>query len=546
MKKVISSLTAVLLVFSAAAAVSADSRMYFSPEQMTEMIDYMTGNEKIQETTDVNGDGTVNILDVISMKEGICSDYSYYQHILSCADYDRDVCSNEKLSKMASVVADVLNDIIKTEEMYTETANQISSDEESEISEKINTVLTEKYGYRNLKWMALYRYKSTESVLCTVNDKNTGSYPEVVPDDIYVPFDSAFLFSSYSTDFKWESFYSTTTQLNNDARYIVQRSRVLIQNALKKGSISEDELSGDFIIDSRTTEGPLCQSLKKAFSSVILRYNTDWIIAGHDGIPYFALITNLSGNTGAFPASVPQRLDVPYSSDLIEYASGVKKWNDAFSDFVSEKSERKLLPDYPDITDEDALSRAALLYDHVLWYIEEYNAAIGDGVYSSDDAFETIPELMNDFRVRDAMTTFCNERYSFTVKDGTIVSAEYVNESSGKRGFIDSELFRELIENESQENNSHHFTGSSQTVATGGSHTEYVPEPDYRLYYSTDTENYNLSVVKYKGSNAAGREPVTFRENVESTLGSPETEWNVIVTGIASTGDRYIGGYPGK
>lgn len=545
MKKFFSVGAAAVMAFAAVSGAAADTRKYFSPYELSGILDYMTGKDVSPENMDINADGTVNILDTILVKESINNDYSFYRHILSCADYDRDICSNEKLSSMASVIFNLIENHLQKNISDTEdkTIFKLSSDDGSELSQEINTELLNKYGYRNLKWMARYRQNYTLSVLCTVNEKNTGSYPSAIPDDVHIPYDESFLRDSLNYDFDWKAYYSSTSQLNEDAKLMVQYSRQLLQNAVEKGTITEEELTGDFIIDSRTLKGSYFESMKSTFRRLLFKYNTDWIISGKDGIPHCAVLTNLTGYTGAFPAAVPQSLDVPYSPELTEYANGNRKWSDDFAECISDDPERKDLPDYPEITDDDALLKAAALYNGIEWYISENEYIPEDGVYSSDDAFETIPEMMKYFRLRDAMTAFSHEHYLINVENGVIVSAEYINDSCEKKAFVDADIFRKYTDE--------HTTVSiksppiaSKNIFTG-SDVRYIPEPDYTLYYSTDEDNYNLSVLKY--NNGKKDNPQSFEEKVETQLAAPENDrWNVIVTGVVTKQDSYTGGYGPK
>lgn len=512
MKKTVSSAAAALIAFTAVSTASADDQKYFSPKDLSGHIDYMTGKAGSAEIRDANGDGVVNILDTIYIKNCILSDYSFYQHILSCADYDSDICSNEKLSSMASVIHELISEHLLENIQETDPEDKkiymISSDDGSEFSEIINTELQNKYGYRNMKWMAKYRQAYNISVLCTVNGENTGSYPAPIPDDVHIPYDEYFLHNIMSFDFDWRSYYSSTVKLNEEAGKAFQFFSNLINTALKNGKISEDELAGNFIIDSQDLKGTYFEDTEDSIKSMILKYNTNWVISGKDGIPCSVIITNLSGKTGAFPAAVPQNLDIDYAPDLIEYASGNKKWKDDFADCISEDPERSNLPDYPEISDDDALFKAAALYNAVEWWYASDNEFIPeDGTYSSDNAFETIPEIMKYPMIREAMTAFSHEHYLINVKNGIIVSVEYINDAYGKKAFADKTVFDEYVNTTEQKESENHFTGSSQII--NGSGDKVIPVPDHTLYYSTDEENYDLSVLKYKKASTEKTEDIS-------------------------------------
>lgn len=494
MKKFISGLLAFSLASAAMTTVYATGeklrKKYFSPYELTAMVDYMNGKQikNNPEDLDVNMDGVVNVLDTVKMKECISDDYSYYRHVLSYSDYDRDICSSEKLSQMADVVAKTAGDLLReNEKSEISELTLVTSEDESEFSEMINSVITEKYGYRNLRWMMKCDEFNVIAVLCTVNGEKTGSSYVHIPEDVNIPYDEIFLNGFGSSDFKWENYYRTTTQLNEDAKLMFGYIIMIISNAAEKGTLPED-FSEDYVISSeREDDTPFYKALKKAVTN-LCRYNCKWCISFKDGQPAGIIVTDYEGRkTGAFPYAVPQNLDIPYSDSNTDYAFGNKVWEDDFSECISEDAETAVLPDYPEMTAEESELKAVSLYYFLdNWANNGEKYIIEDGTYFS----ENISELAPAFRAN--LLTFNYEHFIFTIKDGKADTAEYINDACNIKEFVDKERLQQFLDN----NPPKRVTSSNIQVGTSSGNA--VPSPDYTLYYSTD-ENCSNTRLFYKG-----------------------------------------------
>ena len=504
-KKVISAVLAVSIVSSvfitAYAADTEKAKKYFKPADLSGMFDFMTGKsaDKASENLDVNEDGVVNILDTISMKESIYEDHSYYKHVLSSSAYEKDINDSQKLNRMAETVAEIINGLFRSDSgIPEEKGRSVSFDDGSETAEEVNRIIHDKYGYRDLKWIADYSFFGQTKVICSVNNEKTGAYPLGIPDDIIIPFDKAdssfFQFMS-SSDADWHSYSRTVSQLNDDAKMMYGLTGLALINALKNGKYTE-ELAGERIIVNGADDDDLCVQLNKLarFSN---KFNFKWAIHISDGKVVSVYLTDLNGKvTGAYPAAVPQNLAIPYADGLDEYASGEKSWKDVFSDKISEDSETASLPDYPEISENDALIKAYYYFS----YMESDNpdVEIEDGVYNYDNFEEELPELMNDRMFRYMDPLYKHEHINLTFLDGKLSEVEYINDGCDKPFKVSYERYLKAKEEETVKVTT--SGGGSKTVSTkviGLNDDEEkvkVPDPDHHLYYSTDADDDNTII----------------------------------------------------
>ncbi|MBP0976750.1 MAG: hypothetical protein J6P89_01050, partial [Oscillospiraceae bacterium] len=271
-KKVISAVLAVTLVSSvfitAYAADTEKAKKYFKPSDLSGMLDFMTGksDNEASEKLDVNEDGAVNILDTISMKQYIYEDRSYYKHVLSSSDYDRDIKDSNKLNRMAETVAEIINGLLRSDSgIPEEKGRSVSFDDGSETAEEVNRIIHDKYGYRDLKWIADYSFFGQTKVICSVNNEKTGAYPLGIPDDIIIPFDkvdSSFFQFMSGSDADWHSYFRNVSQLNEDARTFYGLTAVALENAHKDAKY-EKALAGEKIIVNGSDDDDLCVQLNK-------------------------------------------------------------------------------------------------------------------------------------------------------------------------------------------------------------------------------------------------------------------------------------------
>ena len=504
-KKVISAVLAVSIVSSvfitAYAADTEKAKKYFKPADLSGMFDFMTGKsaDKASENLDVNEDGVVNILDTISMKESIYEDHSYYKHVLSSSAYEKDINDSQKLNRMAETVAEIINGLLRSDSgIPEEKGRSVSFDDGSETAEEVNRIIHDKYGYRDLKWIADYSFFGQTKVICSVNNEKTGAYPLGIPDDIIIPFDKAdssfFQFMS-SSDADWHSYSRTVSQLNDDAKMMYGLTGLALINALKNGKYTE-ELAGERIIVNGADDDDLCVQLNKLarFSN---KFNFKWAIHISDGKVVSVYLTDLNGKvTGAYPAAVPQNLAIPYADGLDEYASGEKSWKDVFSDKISEDPETASLPDYPEISENDALIKAYYYFS----YMESGHpdVEIEDGVYNYDNFEEELPELMNDRMFRYMDPLYKHEHINLTFLDGKLSEVEYINDGCDKPFKVSYERYLKAKEEETVKVTT--SGGGSKTVSTkviGLNDDEEkvkVPDPDHHLYYSTDADDDNTII----------------------------------------------------
>ena len=159
--------------------------------------------------------------------------------------------------------------------------------------------------------------------------------------------------------------------------------------------------------------------------------NYRWSVHIANGEVISVYLTDFSGKiTGAYPAAVPQNLAIPYTEGLDEYASGEKSWKDVFSDKISEDPETASLPDYPEISENDALIKAYYYFSYM--ESDHPDVEIEDGVYNYDNFEEELPELMNDRMFRYMDPLYKHEHINLTFLDGKLSEVEYINDGCDK------------------------------------------------------------------------------------------------------------------
>ncbi len=511
-KKVISAVLAVSVVstvfITAYAADTAKVKKYFKPDELSGMFDFMTGksDDEASEKLDVNEDGVVNILDTISMKKYIYEDYSYYKHILSPAEYDRDIKDQNKLNRMAGTVSEVLSDTIEgNKEFSVDYGTYFSYDDESEIASAVNRILLEQYGYRDMKWKAVYGAFRNTGAVCSVNDELSGAYPVGIPSDISIPFEDLnkshidYMFTSKAD---WHNYFRTVTQLNDDARTLFGLSGYLIANSIAKGKFTAEDLAEERVYKSGDSDDDIAVLLSK-LGNLSGKFNSKYSICVSGGKVVSVTVTDITGKvTGAFPAAVPQNFAIPYSFDLSSYAVGDKSWKEDFSDKISGDPEIASLPDYPEISDEAALIKCYSIFSYMDSYHADEDLDIKDGVYSSDDFEEELPVLMSEPMFRSLEPLYTHENISLMFSSGRLAEVKYSNFGCDKTVTVSYEDYQEILSTLESSNSSGSSTGSATTIFTeiGDDEEEKVkvPVPDHHLYYSTDKDNYDLSVIRFR------------------------------------------------
>ena len=527
-KKVISAVLAVSIVSSvfitAYAADTEKAKKYFKPADLSGMFDFMTGKsaDKASEKMDVNEDGVVNILDTISMKESIYEDYSYYKHVLSSSAYEKDINDSQKLNRMAETVAEVVTDIVKGDsDLSADRDIYVTYDDESEYADSVNRILLEKYGYRDMKWKAYLDGSYDAFAVCSVNNEKTGAYPYAIPDDMEIPFDKIEeymlgghgVFESY-----WQNYFRSITELNNDAKIMCEITSYMISKDLESGKLKEEDLVGDRIVSGSWDDDlslRICQ-----LAGIVGKYNTKWSVHIADGKVVSVYMTDRSCNRiGAYPAAVPQNLVIPYADGLDEYASGEKNWKDDYSVKILEFPKTASLPDYPEISENDALIKAYYYFSYM--ESDHPDVEIEDGVYNYDNFEEELPELMNDRMFRYMDPLYKHEHINLTFLDGKLSEVEYINDGCDKPFKVSYERYLKAKEEETVKVTT--SGGGSRTVSTkviGLNDDEEkvkVPDPDHHLYYSTDADDDN-TIIKLRTE-----------EELEESSKETSSSWTVTI-----------------
>ena len=508
-KKVISAVLAVTLVSSvfitAYAADTEKAKKYFKPSDLSGMFDFMTGKSdgEASEKLDVNEDGAVNILDTISMKQYIYEDRSYYKHVLSSSDYDRDIKDSNKLNRMAETVAEIINGLLRSDSgIPEEKGRSVSFDDGSETAEEVNRIIHDKYGYRDLKWIADYSFFGQTKVICSVNNEKTGAYPLGIPDDIIIPFDkvdSSFFQYMSSSDADWHNYYCTAAELNESAKQLYHLLYVIVRNSINKGKYS---FSGEQFFDSEFSD-----EISVLFNGLISRntygkYIDKWSLRVVDGEVRSLIVSDITENvTGAYPEAVPQNLEITFSDSLHDYAEGTKKWKNDFSDCISSRTEIASLPDFTEISEEEAIIKAYNFY----WFLEMYYpdgvSEIRDGVYDRNDIKTELLGIDNEKAIFYLEPLFNHEHMFLTFSEGELASVRYKNEC-GIDITVTSDMYNEAMAEEPERVTTKNIASRSAfTNITGvndGAEKVKVPEPDYHLYYSTDEKDGGNTVIRLR------------------------------------------------
>ncbi|MBR3025212.1 MAG: hypothetical protein IKH71_12230 [Oscillospiraceae bacterium] len=495
-KKVISAVLAVSFVSSvfitAYAADTEKAKKYFKPADLSGMFDFMTGksSDKASENLDVNEDGVVNILDTISMKESIYEDYSYYKHVLSSSDYEKDINDSQKLNRMAATVSEVVTNAIRDgKSPGADYGSYFTYDDESELADYVNRILLEKYGYRDMKWKAVHAGFDEADVVCAVNNEKTGAFPVGIPDDIDIPFDMIGISNvnfggQYERD--WHKYYRSVAELNDDARFMFENISYFIPTAFKRADYTKDKIYVSGVEDDNFS------NLLNRLNSKMCYNNYRWSVHIANGEVISVYLTDFSGKiTGAYPAAVPQNLAIPYTEGLDEYASGEKSWKDDFSDKISEDAETASLPDYPEVSENDALLKAYNYFSYMDLESNQPIEKIKDGVYSYENFEEELPDLMSDrlFCFMDPL--YKHEHINLTFLDGKLSEVEYINDGCKKSFKVSYDRYLETKEEVVKMISSRNEikTVGVSTPVTDLNGDDKVPAPDHRLYYSTDADD---------------------------------------------------------
>lgn len=530
MKKIIAAVIALSICSASLAGIcSAKSQRFISTEELSGMIGYLNGatNDTNKDQMDMNSDNSVDIRDLILMKETINEDYVYYRHIGSRSDYENDTKDTLKLSSMAETVSNTINDLLIKESTSTD-KTIISSEDKSELTESVNTTLREKYGYKDLKWIAKRSFLTVSYCICTKDGEKIGAYPYEMKEDLKIPFDSATISLMGNTDFEWNKIFRNTTELNDDASKLAMIAEsALISMKIRKEIPDEEFKSIDTV--SSEDDGILKERISKACNTTIpYSQASEWTVTFKNGVIASAVISDFTKNkTGAFPASVPQSLDVPYSKDLNSYACGTKKWKDSFENCLSADPERRDLADYCNVTDEEALRKAYIVFSNMKMLLEsneKYTAA--DGTYDSREASQKLQEYYYTSPVfRSSICSFAHEHYIITIKDDEVSSVKYINEAQNITSYIDIPLMAEIEKSATKK------TVSSSSCCAQSKFTTNEPTPDYALYYNTD-------------DNAEGTATIVLRPGKQS-----ESEWIVYgetantKTAQVTSSETYTGSY---
>lgn len=126
-------------------------------------------------------------------------------------------------------------------------------DDGSDISDEVNRILKEKYGYRNMVWYSDATGFSGRTV-CSADGENIGSYPVIVPENIHIAPDQDYLSDMNSSSFSWENYFCSTTELNSKIKNMARGIDAAVAAAFRKEMISENDMQ-----ESKQCYYPVCK-----------------------------------------------------------------------------------------------------------------------------------------------------------------------------------------------------------------------------------------------------------------------------------------------
>lgn len=450
-KKLLPFTAALFLAVTASSYVSAGSGMNFR-----DTVETFLGLNQIH-ISDINGDGKQNIVDIILLKERLINETDH--SLNAVADNIRD----EALV--------LLNDYMLTE---NEAIRVLTETSDEDFVKALNSVIDEKYGYKDIRWTILLfgKIQPRVSVICTSSGTQTGASPNHVPAESDIPYSPELVYLARSGDSKWDNAVMNTAKLNGAAKNIY-RMLTLGENMFK---LKPDEGVNSSDINSYYSNFANC--FITSYDGIV-----NWTFYVEDGCVRGVICTDSTGlRTGAYPNTVPLNLDIPFSESNHEHASDMAyDWKSEYADCISADPESASLGDYHEFSADDARVLCA-------WQIYCLNTALeseyidihfDDGEHDTLDD-DTVEELRHLYSYDFTMFFFMDkgEHFKFTTSDNKVVYTEYINDNNGLTVSLDADEAEPIV-------NSTYFIIDGASLGAG---TEIVWKEDEGISMFADSD----------------------------------------------------------
>ncbi len=407
-KKIISGITALIMASSAAIYAGAETKNTFNPADFTSYFHNSYKGDMNSYDFDVNRDNKVDILDMIYAKssaEGeteIDADKFSVEYFNSAA---------KALSAAASSVAQELETagtvLAKTTYSSDELKNTDKMGEaEREMAERINEE-AEFYGIS--RWVVVINPDNSDAICITGDNilQRTGAYPGMIPRTLNIPFSSglaefaAVPYFEWNKDFgKYRSPDPSQGEISDFSAYVCLSERERISKELFsviQTIAQEYETMGkavpDGIISSDDDSEFVKYVIKNAPECGTYRWHADIRSFEVKGV---TAENPLDGFCGSWPKAVPGRLNIPYSDDLIKFASdSSKSWMEDYSEYtVREKEQLKAAEFSEKVPTPELNSYAKAVYTSAQTLLQEYETM---GIKISFDDKSDTSEIYHRF-----------------------------------------------------------------------------------------------------------------------------------------------------
>ncbi len=416
---------------------------------------------------DVNGDGVINTRDIVTMQKYLLgedtdidtdgadlnndkkinvADMIYLTGIFTEAgqipkedpkepeDPAESKAGPEAIAEMnktarnifyTAVKAEYYLDILHPERKLTRDLNIYNNEDGSEITELMKQDLELPDGTR---WSVVVSGFAVKGCICTSNGV-TGAYPNEIPMSVNADYDKiteakAEYYSEVNVDWKeaypeWVSsdknikdyVPETTAELNSTAEILFDVITAMQQEAETAGKSKIAPLDYTGTVADGNIEK---QCRDKIFGLTnLIPQNTAFALSVRNGEIVGCICTDSYGKmTGAYPNTVPQTMNIPYTADNAGPSGNIGfDWKQAFPQYISDDPVQSALPDYPEKTVDQYNDFAKKVFTGAQTIIQDKDAAgetVPSGVYTEEN------ELFADLGLSKG-------KYIILVKDGVVI-----------------------------------------------------------------------------------------------------------------------------
>jgi len=432
--KLLAGLTSFIIAASTCALYAgAVSNGKSDPENITKYLNGTYKGDLQSYDFDINCDNKTNILDLIYAKSAASGEISI----------DTEKTSVEYLNRTASALtaeARYMAQKLETEGVVLKKMNYSFEDlndtgslssEELRILEHLDSVA--KY-YGTEKWAVSL---SENNASCVTGDEiiqRTGAYPARIPRTLNIPFSSeltkqaAVYYYDWKKDFgKYISADPSIAELSDFSAQI----RLNERNGIAKSIFTElqtlaqeYETKGKPVTDGKISSDDNSDLVKEFIKNCPEYKNVKWIADISDYTVNGVIIGSpLSGECGAYPDHIPENMNIPYSADLLPYASDLSKdWEKDFPDCITTDPEQLKYAELAKKVSTNTLnSYSKTLYINAQTLLQEYET--NGIIVNFDGSSET---EMHDKFIKELFEMLPNEfsrfelKYNISAKDGVV------------------------------------------------------------------------------------------------------------------------------